>query len=174
MHDVDRAAVYENGFITYMRTDSTEPVADGASPRPAHRPASFTATLTSPARAPRAYSRKVKNAQEAHEAIRPSGDVFRTPGQVAGKISGDEFRLYELIWQRTIASQMVNAVGTTISVRIAGESVAEERASSAPAAAPSPSRVSCARTSKTPTTTRTAKVRTTPRSVCRNSPPVTR
>jgi DNA topoisomerase-1 len=75
---------------------------------------------------PRLYSRRVKNAQEAHEAIRPAGDAFRTPGEVAGQLSGEEFRLYELIWQRTLASQMADAVGTTVSVRLAGQSSADE------------------------------------------------
>ena len=60
---------------------------------------------------PRRYVRKVKNAQEAHEAIRPAGDTFRTPGAVADELSTDEFRLYELVWQRTLASQMADAVG---------------------------------------------------------------
>src|SRR5688500_19378015 len=69
---------------------------------------------------PRQYTRKVKNAQEAHEAIRPSGETFRTPGQIAREVDGDDFRLYELIWQRTVASQMQDARGTTVSVRIAG------------------------------------------------------
>jgi len=68
----------------------------------------------------------VKNAQEAHEAIRPAGDSFRTPGQVAGQLSSEEFRLYELIWQRTLASQMSDAVGTTVSIRIGGTSVSDE------------------------------------------------
>src|SRR5690606_3936693 len=69
---------------------------------------------------PRQYSRKVKNAQEAHEAIRPAGDVFATPGQLANELAPDEFRLYELIWQRTVASQMADARGTTLSLRISG------------------------------------------------------
>jgi DNA topoisomerase-1 len=68
--------------------------------------------------APRRYAGKVKNAQEAHEAIRPSGDVFRTPGELARELSGDELRLYELIWQRTVASQMADAKGVTASVRL--------------------------------------------------------
>src|SRR5690606_20052910 len=67
---------------------------------------------------PRRYTRKVKNAQEAHEAIRPAGDHFRTPGDVAGELSPEEFKLYELIWRRTIASQMTDAVGSSVSVRI--------------------------------------------------------
>ena len=94
-------------------------VASRRSTPPARRPASCTATPTSPRR-PRQYTRKVKNAQEAHEAIRPAGETFRTPGQVAREVDGDEFRLYELIWQRTVASQMADARGTTVSVRITG------------------------------------------------------
>jgi DNA topoisomerase-1 len=69
---------------------------------------------------PRQYTRKVKNAQEAHEAIRPAGDVFSTPGQLHSQLDTDEFRLYELIWQRTVASQMADARGTTLSLRISG------------------------------------------------------
>ncbi|MDQ3715538.1 MAG: DNA topoisomerase, partial [Actinomycetota bacterium] len=75
---------------------------------------------------PRRYARKVKSAQEAHEAIRPSGDSFRTPGQLAGQLSSDEFRLYELIWKRTVASQMADAVGTSLSVRLTGSSTTGE------------------------------------------------
>jgi DNA topoisomerase-1 len=67
---------------------------------------------------PRRYTGKVKNAQEAHEAIRPAGDSFRTPGEVARELSTEEFKLYELIWRRTIASQMTDAVGQSVSVRI--------------------------------------------------------
>jgi DNA topoisomerase-1 len=79
--------------------------------------------------APRIYASKVKNAQEAHEAIRPAGDSFRTPAQVAREgLSSDERRLYELIWQRTVASQMKDAAGESVSVRVAGMSTANERA----------------------------------------------
>ena len=67
---------------------------------------------------PRRYERKVKNAQEAHEAIRPAGDRFRTPEQVSGRLTGDEYRLYDLIWKRTVASQMADAVGNTVSARL--------------------------------------------------------
>jgi DNA topoisomerase I len=70
---------------------------------------------------PRQYTRKVKNAQEAHEAIRPAGETFATPDGVRRELDGDEFRLYELIWQRTVASQMADARGTTLSLRINGE-----------------------------------------------------
>ena len=76
---------------------------------------------------PRQYTRKVKNAQEAHEAIRPAGDSFRTPGQVASALNTDEFKLYELIWQRTVASQMADAKGTTMSVRITGAAASGEQ-----------------------------------------------
>jgi len=77
---------------------------------------------------PRRYERKVKNAQEAHEAIRPAGDRFRTPRDVRGELGGDEFRLYELIWQRTVASQMADATGQSVSVRVAGTSSTGEDA----------------------------------------------
>src|SRR5947199_1413176 len=63
---------------------------------------------------PRRYASKVKNAQEAHEAIRPAGERFRTPGEIANELSTEEFKLYELIWRRTIASQMTDAVGMSI------------------------------------------------------------
>src|SRR5437762_9079462 len=71
---------------------------------------------------PRRYERKVKNAQEAHEAIRPSGDRFRTPQDVRSELSPDEHALYELIWMRTVASQMKDAQGQTVSLRIAADS----------------------------------------------------
>ena len=108
--------LYESGYITYMRTDSTtlgQTALDAArnQARELYGPEYVPA-------APRQYTRKVKNAQEAHEAIRPAGENFRTPGQVAGGMGADEFRLYELIWQRTIASQMVDARGLTLSLRI--------------------------------------------------------
>ena len=118
--------LYENGYITYMRTDSTNLSATALSAARAQARELYGDAYV-PAEA-RTYTRKVKNAQEAHEAIRPAGDSFRTPGQVANELSSDEFRLYELIWQRTLASQMADAVGTTVSVRLAGDSVAGERA----------------------------------------------
>src|SRR6201996_6177913 len=71
--------------------------------------------------APRRYERKVKNAQEAHEAIRPSGETFRTPEQVGRDLSGDELRLYEMIWMRTVASQMNDATGTSAQVRLVAD-----------------------------------------------------
>ncbi len=106
--------LYEAGFITYMRTDSITMSAAAISAArdqvrqlygPHYLPAS-----------PRVYTSKVKNAQEAHEAIRPAGETFQTPAQT--RLTGDQFRLYELIWMRTIASQMKDAEGQTITVRI--------------------------------------------------------
>jgi DNA topoisomerase-1 len=116
--------LYENGFITYMRTDSTtlSETALGAARAQARE---LYGDAYVPAE-PRIYARKVKNAQEAHEAIRPAGDSFRTPGEVANQLSSDEFRLYELVWQRTLASQMSDAVGTTVSIRIGGTSASNE------------------------------------------------
>ncbi|GAA1953696.1 type I DNA topoisomerase [Nocardioides panacihumi] len=114
--------LYENGFITYMRTDST----------------SLSETAVTAARrqvqelyggeylpdAPRVYASKVKNAQEAHEAIRPAGDSFRTPAQTG--LTGDQFRLYELIWMRTVASQMKDAVGQSVTIRLGGAAASGE------------------------------------------------
>jgi DNA topoisomerase-1 len=116
--------LYENGFITYMRTDSTN-LSETALTAARTQARELYGDAYVPAE-PRVYTRKVKNAQEAHEAIRPAGDSFRTPGQVASQLSSDEFRLYELIWQRTLASQMSDAVGTTVSIRIGGSSAAGE------------------------------------------------
>jgi len=108
--------LYENGFITYMRTDSiTLSGAAVGSARDQVRELYGAEYLPDK---PRAYQSKVKNAQEAHEAIRPAGDHFRTPAQTG--LSGDEFRLYELIWMRTIASQMKDAEGRSVTVRLAG------------------------------------------------------
>ncbi len=108
--------LYENGYITYMRTDSsnlseTAVAAARAQARELYGPEYVPD-------APRRYAGKVKNAQEAHEAIRPSGDVFRTPGELARELGGDELRLYELIWQRTVASQMADARGVSATVRL--------------------------------------------------------
>lgn len=110
--------LYENGYITYMRTDSTtlSESAINAARNQARQLYGDEYVHASP----RQYTRKVKNAQEAHEAIRPAGDVFQTPGQLHGQLDTDEFRLYELIWQRTVASQMADARGTTLSLRISG------------------------------------------------------
>lgn len=106
--------LYEGGFITYMRTDSVNLSAQAINAARAQAAQLYGADQV-PDR-PRIYSSKVKNAQEAHEAIRPAGDNFRTPGQTG--LTGDKFRLYELIWQRTIASQMIDVRGNTLTVRI--------------------------------------------------------
>src|SRR6202050_1149144 len=116
--------LYENGHITYMRTDSV----------------TLSQTAINAARTqarelygdeyvpeqPRTYTSKVKSAQEAHEAIRPAGDAFRTP--TASGLSGDELRLYELVWKRTVASQMKDAIGESVSVRVSGRSSTGEEA----------------------------------------------
>ncbi len=119
--------LYENGYITYMRTDSVT-LSQTAISAARKQAAELYGASYVPA-APRTYASKVKNAQEAHEAIRPAGDSFRTPAQVAREhLSSDERRLYELIWQRTVASQMKDATGESVSVRVAGTSTAGERA----------------------------------------------
>ena len=112
--------LYENGYITYMRTDSTTLSESALTAAREQASSLFGADYVPPE--PRRYERKVKNAQEAHEAIRPSGDRFRTPQDVRSDLSADEHALYELIWMRTIASQMKDAQGQTVSLRIAGDS----------------------------------------------------
>src|SRR4029078_4604857 len=114
--------LYENGFITYMRTDSTTLSESAVSAARAQVRELYGAKYLPDA--PRSYQNKVKNAQEAHEAIRPSGDSFRTPAQTG--LNGDEFRLYELIWMRTVASQMKDAGGQAVSVRIGGPAATGE------------------------------------------------
>jgi DNA topoisomerase-1 len=119
--------LYEHGYITYMRTDSVTLSQTAISA--ARKQASQLYGSNYVPDAPRTYASKVKNAQEAHEAIRPAGDSFRTPAQVAkDRLTSDERRLYELIWQRTVASQMKDATGESVSVRVAGTSTASERA----------------------------------------------
>jgi DNA topoisomerase-1 len=112
--------LYENGYITYMRTDSTTLSESAINAARTQARQLYGAEYVYPS--PRQYTRKVKNAQEAHEAIRPAGETFATPDAVRRELDGDEFRLYELIWQRTVASQMADARGTTLSLRIAGAS----------------------------------------------------
>ncbi|RLV48290.1 type I DNA topoisomerase [Nocardioides mangrovicus] len=114
--------LYENGFITYMRTDSTT-LSDTAITAARQQVQELYGGEYLPD-APRTYTSKVKNAQEAHEAIRPSGDVFRTPAQTG--LTGDQFRLYELIWMRTVASQMKDAVGQSVSIRLGGAAASGE------------------------------------------------
>jgi len=108
--------LYENGHITYMRTDSVN-LSETAVAAARQQARQLYGPEYVP-EAPRRYTSKSKNAQEAHEAIRPSGDAFRTPGELAGEVTGDEVRLYELIWQRTVASQMADARGTSASIRL--------------------------------------------------------
>ncbi|WP_151083675.1 type I DNA topoisomerase [Nocardioides cynanchi] len=108
--------LYENGFITYMRTDSTTLSATAVDAARSQVRELYGAEYLPDA--PRTYASKVKNAQEAHEAIRPSGERFRTPAETG--LSGEQFRLYELIWMRTVASQMKDAVGHSVTIRIGG------------------------------------------------------
>ena len=109
--------LYENGFITYMRTDSITLSETAITAARTQVRELYGANYLPDA--PRRYESKVKNAQEAHEAIRPSGDSFRTPAQT--NLTGDEFRLYELIWMRTVASQMKDATGSSVTVRVGGD-----------------------------------------------------
>jgi DNA topoisomerase-1 len=108
--------LYENGYITYMRTDSTT-LSEAALTAARSQARDMYGAEYVPG-SPRRYEKKVKNAQEAHEAIRPAGDRFRTPAQVAGELRGEEFGLYELIWKRTVASQMADARGSTATVKL--------------------------------------------------------
>ncbi|MDT0380283.1 type I DNA topoisomerase [Streptomyces sp. DSM 42041] len=110
--------LYENGFITYMRTDSTT-LSDTAVAAARAQVTQLYGADYLPER-PRTYAGKVKNAQEAHEAIRPSGDRFRTPAETG--LTGEQFKLYELIWKRTVASQMKDAVGQSVTVKVGGRS----------------------------------------------------
>jgi DNA topoisomerase I len=116
--------LYENGYITYMRTDSVN-LSESAITAARTQIRELYGDASVPPE-PRRYTSKVKNAQEAHEAIRPAGDTFRTPGEVANELSTEEFKLYELIWRRTVASQMTDAVGSSVSVRIRAVTTADE------------------------------------------------
>ena len=109
--------LYEKGWITYMRTDSTTLSSEAIHAARGAATQLYGASYVPDA--PRRYDRKVKNAQEAHEAIRPAGETFRSPEEAGRSLSGDEFRLYELIWVRTVASQMADARGTQAQVRMA-------------------------------------------------------
>jgi DNA topoisomerase-1 len=115
--------LYEGGYITYMRTDSitlseTAILAARSQITDLYGPKYLSSK-------PRTYTKKVRNAQEAHEAIRPAGDRFKTPTNVASELENDQARLYELIWKRTVASQMADATGETLQVRL--EALASDR-----------------------------------------------
>ena len=108
--------LYENGYITYMRTDSPA-LSQQAITAARTQAAALYGAETVPEK-PRVYAGKSKNAQEAHEAIRPSGETFRTPAELANVLRGNDFKLYDLIWKRTVASQMADARGQTATVTI--------------------------------------------------------
>ena len=108
--------LYERGYITYMRTDSTT-LSQTALDAARRQVRELYGADYVPAK-PRMYEKKVKNAQEAHEAIRPAGDSFRTPDSLSRELNVDELRLYDLIWKRTVASQMADATGITVQVRL--------------------------------------------------------
>ena len=108
--------LYEQGWITYMRTDSTTLSKEALTAARRHASEMFGDDYV--ADVPRTYDRKVKNAQEAHEAIRPAGDTFRSLDEASTQLSGDEYAVYDLIWKRTIASQMVDARLTSDRVRL--------------------------------------------------------
>ena len=118
--------LYENGYITYMRTDSTALSSQAISA--ARRQAKNLYGADAIPEKPRFYAKKAKGAQEAHEAIRPAGDNFRTPDQVRAALSDQQAALYELIWKRTLASQMNDARGTTDTVRVSAQITVEGEA----------------------------------------------
>ncbi len=127
-------SLYENGYITYMRTDSSS-LSQQAINAARNQATTLYGADSIPDK-PRVYAGKSKNAQEAHEAIRPSGEVFRTPSELSGVLRGSEFKLYDLIWKRTVASQMADAKGQTATVTIeVGPTAAD---ASAPPAATAP------------------------------------
>jgi DNA topoisomerase-1 len=109
-------ALYQDGYITYMRTDSPTLSQQAIQAARSQAAAMFGSEMV--AASPRVYTGKSKNAQEAHEAIRPAGEVFRTPSEVASQLSGRAFDLYELIWRRTVASQMQDAKVSTTTAKI--------------------------------------------------------
>ena len=115
--------LYENGHITYMRTDSTSLSKQGLAAARNSATSIYGAEYVSDS--PRVYDRKVKNSQEAHEAIRPAGESFATPGQLSGQLDAEEFKLYDLIWKRTVASQMADAKGTSMKVTVAGNATTD-------------------------------------------------
>lgn len=111
--------LYESGFITYMRTDSTTLSTQAVDAARAQIAELYGDSFLPPG--PRQYTTKAKGAQEAHEAIRPAGEAWKTPEQLKGELDEDGFRLYDLIWKRTVASQMKDATGERTSVRFAAK-----------------------------------------------------
>ncbi len=120
-------SLYENGYITYMRTDS--PTLSKQAIAAARKQAAALYGPETVPDAPRVYTGKSKGAQEAHEAIRPAGDAFAKPSELKGKLNQGEFALYELIWKRTVASQMADAKGSTDTVTIGVEATEPSAAS---------------------------------------------
>jgi DNA topoisomerase-1 len=112
-------SLYENGHITYMRTDSTNLAAVAIDDARGLVERNYGREYVPDE--PRVYKSKVKNAQEAHEAIRPAGHPFELPEAMRSQLGVDEFRLFDMIWKRTIASQMADARGRRISITIEGE-----------------------------------------------------
>lgn len=110
--------LYEGGYITYMRTDSTNLSTEAVTAARTQVAQMYGQSYLSPQ--PRVYAKKAKNAQEAHEAIRPAGSSFRTPDSLRNELGGDEWRLYDLIWKRTVACQMADARGRSLRVRLTG------------------------------------------------------
>jgi len=117
-------SLYEKGLITYMRTDST--TLSGTAVEAAREVVTTDFGSEYLPAEPREYATKSKNAQEAHEAIRPAGEKFESPKSVAGQVAKSEARVYELIWKRTVASQMTDATGETVSVRV-GAKASDDR-----------------------------------------------
>ncbi|MDV6373496.1 type I DNA topoisomerase [Deinococcus arenicola] len=113
--------LYEGGYITYMRTDSTNLSVEAVTAARTQVSGMYGPSYLSPQ--PRVYSKKAKNAQEAHEAIRPAGSSFRTPDSLKAELGGDEWRLYDLIWKRTVACQMADARGRSLRVRLGGKAL---------------------------------------------------
>ena len=123
-HVMDVAqSLYQNGYITYMRTDSVA-LSDQAITAARAQATALYGPASVPDK-PRIYKSASKNAQEAHEAIRPSGESFRTPASLSGELRGDELRLYELIWKRTVASQMIDATKSTTTITLAVDAAGE-------------------------------------------------
>ena len=108
--------LYERGYITYMRTDSTNLSDTALTAARAQVKELFGEKFLPPQ--PRLYAKKAKNAQEAHEAVRPAGETFRTPEELSGELAGADLKLYDLIWKRTIASQMNDSEGLSVQARL--------------------------------------------------------